>query len=106
MFHDVNLSNLENDLQRNLRTDRASGGANFEIYPTALTTMTPLSIQYMYQSAQKNSQYVTKNSGKITKISGKWEIVQSLQKRQRQKSGAFFVDFKHACAYYFFCPYY
>ena len=32
----------------------------------------------------------SKNSGKITKISGKWEIVQSLQKRQRQKSSAFF----------------
>ena len=90
MFHNVNLSNLENDLQRNLRTDRASGGTTFEIYLTALTTMAPLSIQYMYQSAQKSSQYVTKNSGKITKISGKWEIVQSLQKRQRQKSRAFF----------------
>ena len=57
----VNLSNLENVLQRNLRTDRvrdwifrASGGRNFDFFPAFGSW-----VRCIYQSAQKSFGYIT-----------------------------------------------
>ena len=66
VFCNVNLSNLENVFQRNLRTDRfwgcifrASGGEKFEHFRVRHHLVALSWVWCMCQSAQKNSGYVT-----------------------------------------------
>ena len=67
MFHNGNLSNLENVLQRNLRTDRAgeciyraSGGTNFQNFSTQCQTWWHVGgIDVCTGLLKKNSGYVT-----------------------------------------------
>ena len=66
MSLNVNLSNLENVLQRNLREDSAwefnftAFGAQFwKCSRSEATMVVPSWIPFMYQSAPKNSVYVT-----------------------------------------------
>ena len=67
VLHNVNSSNLENVLQRNVRTDRfrkcilrVSGGTNLKnFFCPAPTMVGPSWVQCMYQSAQKNFEYAT-----------------------------------------------
>ena len=62
MFHNVNLSNLENVLQRNLVTDRARectfglcGGTNFENLPTWCQTWCHLFVLNVCTSLPQNT---------------------------------------------------
>ena len=68
MFHNVNLSNLENALQRNLRTGqtrksifRAPRGTkeNLKFSSLAATMVASSTVPYIYWSAQKNSRHIT-----------------------------------------------
>ena len=69
MFCNVNLSNLENVLQKNLRPDRvgecifrAFGGRNFEFFFCSVSTMVVhfgFDVVLGLMSAQKSSGYVT-----------------------------------------------
>ena len=66
VFRNVRLSNLENVLQRNLRTGKArecilrvSGGTNFENFSAQRQPWQHLRGFNVYRSAQKNSGYVT-----------------------------------------------
>ena len=66
MFHDVNLSNLVNVLQRNLKTDRpgefifrASGGTNFEFFSLSANHGGAFVGSMYVPICQKNSGYVT-----------------------------------------------